>query len=643
MRRSQLDTEGPTVSKTWVAVVSPGLEGMPGVRQNAASPWVQLISDGDEAYYYNEQTDETTWDEPAEGVSEFRGKEDDELEQEQEQGQGEVVNSAVGLLLAEDPQSGLPAAFSQNRSSAELSPNVFGALLGGHGGGANVSTADTDEPSRVSELADENSGLKLRLKALEVDAARNAAQSADLQRQVQDHTAALKKSHERESELQSRLGQLQSEHTLLVEQARGAASESERARAADAATHASEVQELHAQSDYATTQVQRLQGERSELKKEVTRLESRLAEEISRAAAAVARSHQNDAASATLDVKVAEAAELREALSQCEALVETQRSKASAVAAERDALGAEVAELRSTAAATADLRTAELHNARTQAQVAENAAEEAAQALSQAIAEKTSAVREVESLRAHLLKGTALIARQQKALDRLAAVGSTAAARSASHPSRGSARKRGKQNASPQSAGTKQQQEQPNRRRPKEKQQFPTSSTRSKSPTGSAARKSAASRAHNRPLNMFAREEERRKERLQREDEKRAALALAETEGCTFKPDLSVSARKKPAHHHRTGSAGRGKRSGTASGPTERGCSDDDGETSATVRPGRTASVAASHAIAASHAAAVMVAAAPSSRTVGSPESQAPLGGKLIVGESEWTTFGPLE
>ena len=34
------------------------------VRHNEASPWVQLISDDDEAYYYNERTDETTWEEP---------------------------------------------------------------------------------------------------------------------------------------------------------------------------------------------------------------------------------------------------------------------------------------------------------------------------------------------------------------------------------------------------------------------------------------------------------------------------------------------------------------------------------------------------------------------------------------------------
>ena len=49
-----------------------------GVRENPASPWVQFISDDDEAYYFNEQTDETTWEAPAEGVSAFRGKEDAE-------------------------------------------------------------------------------------------------------------------------------------------------------------------------------------------------------------------------------------------------------------------------------------------------------------------------------------------------------------------------------------------------------------------------------------------------------------------------------------------------------------------------------------------------------------------------------------
>ena len=84
------------------------------VRQNEASPWVQLISDEDEAYYYNERTEETTWEEPAEGVSEFRGKEEDELEM------NEVEEmSAAGQLLAEAPQSGLTT--SLNPAVADLS------------------------------------------------------------------------------------------------------------------------------------------------------------------------------------------------------------------------------------------------------------------------------------------------------------------------------------------------------------------------------------------------------------------------------------------------------------------------------------------------------------------------------------------
>lgn len=571
-------------------------------------------------------------------MSEFRGKEEEEEEEETYFG-GEDGDSAAAVqqqLLAEVSQSSLAPASLSAASVGDVSPDLKSHLGASRsGGGAGAATAGADQSSRVSELAEENSALKLRVRGLEADAARHGARSADLQRQLQDHTTALKKAHERETELQGRLTQLQSEHTLLAEQARASETERDTARAADAAAHSKETQELRAQSDYATTQVQRLQGERSELKKEVTRLESRLAEEIAKAAAAIARSHQNDAAAATLDVKVAEAAELREALSQCEALVENHRSKAAAAAAERDALGAEVAELRSTTTATDDLHTAELHNARTQAQVAENAAEEAAQALSQALAEKTSAAREVELLRAHLLKGTELIARQQKALDRLGAVGPTAGARSASRAGGTGSRKGGpRKNASSPSGATRA------KRRSKEKQESPTSRTRSKTPTSSGAQKSAGSRTHNRESevvgsgnasNMFAREEERRRKKLQREDEKRKALKAASMEGCTFKPDLSVSARKKKPVNDRSASVGRGNRTGSGLGSAERAGSDRNGAGGDSPSVTRdTGADAERHDTA-------------SSRGTGSPESRAPLGAKLIAGETEWRTYEPTD
>jgi hypothetical protein len=610
------------------------------VRHNEASPWVQLISEDDEAYYYNEHTDETTWEEPPEGVSEFRGKEEDEFGEE-----GETERDS------EISQSGLST--SHNAAVADLSADATTALLRGHGQreAETEGRRDGDGSLRASELAEENSALRRRLQELETERQRDAAQITDLQRQLLDHTTALKRAHERENETERRLAQLQSEHMLLAEQARASATVRETERQRDAAAHTKEVQGLRAQSDYTTTQMRRLQGERSELQKEVTRLESRLAEEIAKAAAAVARSHQNDAASATLDVKVAEAAELREALSQCEALVETHRSKAAAAVAERGTLETELAELRGTTAATAELHTAELRNARTQAQVAENAAEEAAQALSQAIAEKAHAAREVESLRAHLLKGTELIARQQKALDRLGAVGSTAGARTASRAREAGGRKGGRKNASsPPTGGAratprrlvsgaghpKQQDRQ--RRRSKEKQerrmqhgstQSPTSGTRSKTP-GSATQNRHSEVDGSGALNLFAREEERRRKRLQREEDKRAALALAETEGCTFKPDLSVSARKKkPPNPPRSGRAGGAKHSGGGPGPAERGDTDSSGAGGDSPSVRRATGAAA--------------AAAASSRGSGSPESRAPLGGKLIAGETEWRTYVPTD
>ena len=618
-----------------------GVELMP-VRHNEASPWVQLISDDDEAYYYNEHTDETTWEEPPEGVSEFRGKEADEFGEEEETERDREI-----------PQSGLST--SHNAAVSDLSADAITSLLSGHG--QREAEAEGRREShgslRASELVEENSALRQRLRTLETERQRDAAQLTDLQRQLLDHTTALKRAHERENETESRLAQLQSEHTLLAEQARASATVRETERQRDAAAHAKEVQELRAQSDYTTTQMRRLQGERSELQKEVTRLESRLAEEIAKAAAAVARSHQNDAASATLDVKVAEAAELREALTQCEALVETHRSKAAAAAAERRSFEAELAELRSTTAATADLHTAELHNARTQAQVAENAAEEAAQALSQAIAEKVRAAREVESLRVHLLKGTELIARQQKALDRLGAVGSTAGPLSASRARVAGGRKGGRKNPSSPPTGAaratprrlvsgpghskqQEQQQDKHRRKSKDKQESPASGTRSKT-LGSSAQNRYSEVDGSGALNMFAREEERRRLKLQREEDKRAALALAETEGCTFKPDLSVSARKKkPPNPPRSGSAAGANRSGSGPRPAERGDTDRRGAVDGSPSVRRATGAAAATPPA-------KPAAAASSRSSGSHESRAPLGGKLIAGETEWRTYVPTD
>jgi len=278
--------------------------------------------------------------------------------------------------------------------------------------------------------------------------------------------------------------------------------------------------------------------------------------------------------------------------------------------------------------------------------VAENAAEEAAQALSQALAEKTSAAREVEMLHAHLLKGTELIARQQKALDRLGAVGSTAGARSASRAGGSDLRKGGpRKNASPPSTGATRA-----KRRSKDNQESPTARTRSKTPTSSAARKSVVSRTHNRDsevvgngssaLNMFAREEERRRKKLAREEEKREALQAASMEGCTFKPDLSVSARKKKPANNRSASAGRGNRSGSGLGSAERSVSDRNGADgdSPTVRRATGPAAASHEAVSPGH---LSVRLRPTS--TGSPESRAPLGAKLIAGETEWRTYEPTD
>ena len=330
---------------------SPDEQAAATVPLNPQSPWAQLLSDSGEPYYYNETSHETTWETPAEGVSAFRGKEEDELAEEEEAPQ--AVPAEVASALSEQLQSLLGAA-------------------GAAGGGAAA------EPSpgsgvRISELREENSALKLEANRLEAAAAQDAAEKADLKRQMQDLTAALKKAHGRETETQARLEQLQSEHMLMTEHSRSAASEAAAARQEEVAAHVKEVQELRAKADYSAAQTQRLQAERSELREEVTRLEARVAEEVAKGAEAVAKGHEHEAASATLSVREAEAAELREALSQCEAAVATQRSKAAAHAGEKEALAQEVAELKAAAGQHAE----QLQAADERVSIAEDAAQQA--------------------------------------------------------------------------------------------------------------------------------------------------------------------------------------------------------------------------------------------------------------------------
>ena len=330
---------------------SPDEQAAATVPLNPQSPWAQLLSDSGEPYYYNETSHETTWETPAEGVSAFRGKEEDELAEEEEEPQ--AVPAEVASALSEQLQSLLGAAGAAGGgAAAEPSP----------GGGA-----------RISELREENSALKLEANRLEAAAAQDAAEKADLKRQMQDLTAALKKAHGRETETQARLEQLQSEHMLMTEHSRSAASEAAAVRQEEVAAHVKEVQELRAKADYSAAQTQRLQAERSELREEVTRLEARVAEEVAKGAEAVAKGHEHEAASATLSVREAEAAELREALSQCEAAVATQRSKAAAHAGEKEALAQEVAELK----AAAEQHAQQQQAAGERVSIAEDAAQQA--------------------------------------------------------------------------------------------------------------------------------------------------------------------------------------------------------------------------------------------------------------------------
>ena len=44
--------------------------------------WTEHVDESGNSYYYNEETDDTTWEAPPEGVSAFRGKEEDELDGE---------------------------------------------------------------------------------------------------------------------------------------------------------------------------------------------------------------------------------------------------------------------------------------------------------------------------------------------------------------------------------------------------------------------------------------------------------------------------------------------------------------------------------------------------------------------------------
>ena len=326
---------------------SPDEQAAATVPLNPQSPWAQLLSDSGEPYYYNETSHETTWETPAEGVSAFRGKEEDELAEEEAP---QAVPAEVASALSEQLQS----------------------LLGAAGGGA-AAEPSPGSGARISELREENSALKLEANRLEAAAAQDAAEKADLKRQMQDLTAALKKAHGRETETQARLEQLQSEHMLMTEHSRSAASEAAAARQEEVAAHVKEVQELRAKADYSAAQTQRLQAERSELREEVTRLEARVAEEVAKGAEAVAKGHQHEAASATLSVREAEAAELREALSQCEAAVATQRSKAAAHAGEKEALAQEVAELK----AAAEQHAEQLQAADERVSIAEDAAQQA--------------------------------------------------------------------------------------------------------------------------------------------------------------------------------------------------------------------------------------------------------------------------
>ena len=493
---------------------------MAAASHNAASPWVQLLTDEDEPYYYNESTDETTWETPPEGVSEFRGKEEDE--DEDGEGEGEGGAAAAEAEADADGRSPLPAAAPlADPAFAELQALLGQQIPGAAAAASPASPGIADEAAsaaRVSDLRRENDALRLAATRTEAAAARNEAQKRDLQLQAKDLSAALKTAHDRESETQGRLAQVQSEHALLGERLRSVEADAEAARERDTAGHVKGLQQVRAKADYATAQTTRLQSERSELRSEVTRLEARLAEEIAKAAAAVAKGHQHEAASATLSVKEAEAAELREALSQCESLVETQRSKTATVAAERDALAQDVAELEGTVAATSDLHSAELQKLHVQSQVSEDTAEEAAAALWQATADRSQLMRESETLRVHLRKGTALIARQHTVLDRLgadAAVAAPAAPRTGGSGKR-SVRSRPPPSSTSPSGAARASPRRPASRSGKQSQQQRRATAASPEEKGSpSTRGNKTTKGGGQPSGMFAREQERLEKKRQ--------------------------------------------------------------------------------------------------------------------------------
>jgi hypothetical protein len=147
---------------------------------NPQSAWVQFISESGEAYYYNESTDETTWEAPAEGVCEFCGQSDGS-----DGSDDDNVEVGVGGDAGQAVETPQRALFIRPARPTNASPALSGALPTSVGASPTTSAtihrsikSESPAPERPPDAAElaqqqhgalitENAELRRRVASLE--------------------------------------------------------------------------------------------------------------------------------------------------------------------------------------------------------------------------------------------------------------------------------------------------------------------------------------------------------------------------------------------------------------------------------------------------------------------------------------------